>query len=209
MADGSENATKQPAAADTIPRTPAATDAPERTKYLAGIYERSTQAGQENGSQVEHRSGGDSIADMAQAKLGQNLRPDLAEWTRDGKFGAAASVAEILKQSGAKFDSVVKTASATGEAQNVDVPLTVKSLEEQLQKQGWTQVKPGSQPQPNDVVVAFRDENKYSGHTGIVGEDGKVFFNNSRTGRWGESTVQHFTSDPTFKSVGYMRPPEK
>lgn len=95
-----------------------------------------------------------------------------------GRLGCAAAVSEVLRDAG------VRGVRSAGVAQAA----------EQLTRQGWTQHSGLDKAEPGDVVVVVRRSGWRNGgggaHIGIVGEDGKVYHNKSKTGRWTEDSLQ-------------------
>lgn len=94
----------------------------------------------------------------------------------NGRLGCAASVSEVLQRSGYRY------ANHAG----------VGGLESQLMQNGWRKA-PLSSAQPGDVVMVGRSRGWRAGggaaHVGIVGENGRVYHNNSARGKWVEDNL--------------------
>lgn len=82
----------------------------------------------------------------------------------DPNLGCAASVSRILSAAGYNLPSTESTAQ----------------LYENMVKAGWQQVPLGT---PGSVVIAPTEGSNY-GHVGIVGNDGRIYSNSSKTGTW-------------------------
>jgi hypothetical protein len=103
--------------------------------------------------------------DASEASLGKSMWTAHAAVTQNGRLGGAASVSAVLRESGVRVDE-----------------LSISGLEDSLRNKGWQRI-PLEEAQPGDVVVAWRNRPN-DGNTGIIGEDGSVYSNNSATGQW-------------------------
>jgi hypothetical protein len=133
------------------------------------------------------------IAKNAAADVGQQM------WThygdnkdvQNGKYGCAASVSEVLQQSGYAY------ADST----------TVQGLQQELQAKGWSTT---TTPQPGDVVLGYRgtgpDSLGEGAHTGIVGPGQTVF--NNKSGTWEQTPLGDFNSANFPGGVTYLHPPK-
>ena len=162
-------------------------------------------------------SGGlrDRLLTNAQQDVGQELWNQVPEvWNGQkpiGDYGCAASVSEVLKQSGVPVESA-----------------SVTDMRNKLIDQGWTEA-PISQAQPGDVVVGLAGDPKSGGsflgdgaHTGIVSsvqtdDNGnqqiRVLNNNSLNGdpngdgqpSWSETSLGQKFGE--FPYVTVLKPP--
>jgi hypothetical protein len=82
----------------------------------------------------------------------------------DPNLGCAASVSKILNTQGYNIPSTQST----------------DQLYQEIVQAGWQSVALGT---PGSVVIAPSVGSNH-GHAGIVGSDGRIYSNNSRTGRW-------------------------
>lgn len=109
-------------------------------------------------SDENRRTHSDDVADAALNNVGKLLwdKSPNANILADGKLSAAASVSEVLKQTGVPVDEA-----------------SVKGLADRLQNVGWEQV-PLDQAKPGDVIVGLGQGGR-NGDAGIVGADGKIY----------------------------------
>ena len=115
----------------------------------------------------------------------------------NGRLAGAASVSMVLQDLGYKYaDSA-----------------NVGKLSEQLIKQGWSMV-PADQAKPGDVVYGGRLGKDWragggNAHVGIVGKDGKVWHNDSASGKWQQdSMADSFPEGKYGNQVWVLRPPQ-
>ena len=88
----------------------------------------------------------------------------------DPNLGCAASVSAILNQNGYNLPSTQSTSQ----------------LYTEMVQAGYQPVPPGT---PGSVIISPTEGTNH-GHTGIVGSDGRIYSNSSRSGRWeGNYTV--------------------
>jgi hypothetical protein len=107
-----------------------------------------------------------------------------------GNLGCAASVSEVMETAG-----VPKSMFSAG----------CILLEEKIIKSGGHRV---ANPQPGDLVFGRRGPGKH-GHVGIVGEDGKVYHNNSGKKYWVEAGLDKvFNRKRGFIDIHYVRLPD-
>lgn len=137
-----------------------------------------------------HSAGSERAAEttlsMARASVGRVLWGDFASVVRGGRLGCAASVSEILQESG------IKGIRSAG----------VSDLVSQARKHGYERL-PISQARPGDIVYGTEPGGGGGGgtsHVGIVGEHGKVYHNKSSTGRWTEDRLSRVFSSRRFGS---------
>lgn len=120
------------------------------------------------------------VAARASANVGQSLWTEQASLTQNGVLGCAVSVSKNLRQAGVVDGNFMQAA--------------VVGLDNALQAKGWQKVDI-SQAQPGDVIIGYRTSNPAAStgggaHTGIVGEGGRFYSNNSNTGKWDEDSKQ-------------------
>lgn len=139
-----------------IPMTPTAQterNLNEATKF--SLTDGSNKDDQETPRFLRH-----DVADAASSRdnIGQLLwdQGRYKEAVANGKLSAAASVSEILQQTGVPADTA-----------------SVKGLDDQLRSFGWTEV-PISEARPGDVVIGLGAAGR-GGDAGIVGADGKIY----------------------------------
>jgi hypothetical protein len=119
-----------------------------------------------------------SLADAAVANVGRlNTTQDAG--TQGGALACADAVTRIV------HDQL-----------GINLPKTTSTAElySNLRKGGWQEVDPNT---PGAVIVSPTQGERH-GHTGIVGEDGKIYSNSSRTGLWG----QNYTVDSWKQTFG-------
>jgi hypothetical protein len=114
---------------------------------------------------------GSKIAAVARADVGRSL------WTGDlpnGHLGCASSVSRVLREAGAA---------------NVR-ELSVNGLDHALQNRGW-QKDSFENRRPGDVIIV--NGGSRHGHTGIVGDNPNVTYNNhSGSGRWSQDGADYW-----------------
>lgn len=116
---------------------------------------------------------------------------------RNGRLAGAAAVSMILQDIGYK---------------NAD-SANVGTLSTKLEKDGWQKV-PLSEAKPGDVIYGGRLGKDWragggNAHIGIIGADGKVWHNDSSTGRWqADSIADSFPGGKYGDQVWVLRPPQ-
>lgn len=115
----------------------------------------------------------------------------------NGRLAGAASVSMVLQDLGYNYaDSA-----------------NVGKLSDQLVKQGWSMV-PADQAKPGDVVYGGKLGKDWragggNAHVGIIGKDGKVWHNNSASGKWQQdSMADSFPESKYGNQVWVLRPPQ-
>lgn len=116
---------------------------------------------------------------------------------QNGRLAGAAAVSMVLQDIGYSYaDSA-----------------NVGKLSDQLEQQGWEKV-PLSQAKPGDVVYGGRLGKDWragggNAHVGIVGQDGKVWHNDAKTGNWKADLVESsFPPERYGEQVWVLRPPQ-
>lgn len=115
--------------------------------------------------------------------------------TAKGKYGGAASVSVILQSQGYDY---AKSAS-------------VSQLTNSMISKGW-QLVGVNDAKPGDIIFGGKTGTNWrngggNGRVGIVGEDGKVYNNNSETGKWTLSDKQQVFGREFGDQVWILRPP--
>lgn len=136
-----------------------------------------------------------AIAEAAVRSNGQRM------WRTTGaNLGCAESISNVLKAAGNDVGNHTMNAA----------------LFDALQQRGWQVIQSDrtfGQAQPGDVVFAGRApgmgwRNIQGGaHAGVVGTDGNIYSNNSRSGVMIGVDKQRFTRDPRYQSYYILRPP--
>lgn len=140
------------------------------------------------------------ILNVAKTSVNRRLwaKSDFANMVKGGRLGCAASVSEVLKDSGYRY------ANSAGVGGLVDI----------LQKNGWTKV-PLDQSQPGDVVYGGKPGTRWwegggNAHIGVVGENGQVFHNSSGRKHWVQDKLTSVFNTNRFGNQRYaLRPPTK
>lgn len=133
-------------------------------------------------------SQGDKIAALAKTAADQHQQLWKADPGVPGDLGCASSVSAVLRQGGTNIDQI-----------------NTKNLGTALKTQGW-QTTPN--PQPGDVVIGERSSDRSQpGHTGIVGQGGVVYDNNSNTGQFTKDPLSSFNTHEYGAGVTYYAPP--
>lgn len=139
------------------------------------------------------------IYDAARSSVGRRMwqQSDFAPDTSDGRLGATSSVSEVLQAAGFQY--------ANGGR--------VSTLARQLLARGWQPVSL-DQLRPGDVLYGGKNERWEEGggnaHIAIVGTNGRVFHNDSRSGVWSEADVRDaFSSQEFGRRVWALRPPDQ
>jgi hypothetical protein len=138
------------------------------------------------------------ILDVAQKSVNKRLwaRSDFANQVKGGRLGCAASVSEVLRESGFNY------ANSAGVGGMVDI----------LKRHGWTQV-PLSESRAGDVVYGGKPGTRWwagggNAHIGIVGEGGQVFHNSSGRKHWVQDNLTSVFNSKRFGNQRYaLRPP--
>jgi hypothetical protein len=129
----------------------------------------------------------EALLAAALADVGKQLWRGMAG-TENGNLGCAAAVTAILHDE--LHLNIAKTVSTN-------------DLYEELKRAGWKKIDvttSGTVIPPGAVIVSPKCDAMH-GHTGIVGEKGAIYSNNSQTGLWD----QHLTVDkwvPHYKPCG-------
>lgn len=111
----------------------------------------------------------------AQNSVGKVMWGDFASDVKGGRLGCAASVSEVLEQTGIRG---IKSALVTDFAR-------------QAVRRGYERL-PLSQGRPGDIVYGVEPGGGNGGgdaHIGVVGANGLVYHNRSSTGRWSEDSL--------------------
>ncbi len=131
----------------------------------------------------------------AEAKpwVGSRYEPQV----QNGRLAGAAAVSMVLQDIGYDYaDSA-----------------NVGKLSSQLEQKGWQKV-PLDQAKPGDVIYGGRLGKDWragggNAHIGIVGQDGKVWHNDSKTGNWqADSVASSFPPEKYGEQVWVLRPPQ-
>lgn len=168
---------------------------PENQQFMKAAedaYPLALRRVMENGTgEIDLTEAGKKISSAAKASLGQALWLRHASATQNGNLGCAASVSSVLRDAGvARVDE-----------------LAVTGLAQKLRSQGW-EARPFNQRQPGDVIIALGSAGRH-GHTGIVGENPNVTYNNhSSSGRWSADPAGYWTRG-RWPVVYVLRPPER
>ncbi|MCA9803624.1 MAG: hypothetical protein KC777_16745 [Cyanobacteria bacterium HKST-UBA02] len=133
-----------------------------------------------------------NIANVAMANVGRQL------WTFirgvGANLGCAASVSAVLDRAGYHY------------ARNA----AVGGLEGQLLSNGWQKL-PVSMARPGDVVIGARTPYYRQGgggsHIGVVGYNGRVYHNSSRSGQWSQADISYYAGGRFRYGSWVLRPP--
>lgn len=116
---------------------------------------------------------------------------------QNGRLAGAAAVSMVLQDLGYNYaDSA-----------------NVGKLSDQLIKQGWSMV-PADQAKAGDIVYGGRLGKDWragggNAHIGIVGKDGKIWHNDSATGKWQQDSMADSFPDGKYgNQVWVLRPPQ-
>jgi len=172
--------------------TPTVADPPRRNQYPTDNPNNPTYSAE----QPTYSSAvADAVANAAVQSNGRQM------WRTTGaNLGCAESISNILKAAGSDVGNHTMNAA----------------LFDALQQKGWTVIqtdKSYAQAKPGDVVFAGRApgtqwRNIQGGaHAGIVGTDGKIYSNSSRTGVVVGVDTKRWTYDPRYQSFFILRPP--
>ncbi|HEY9793760.1 MAG TPA: hypothetical protein V6D22_25415, partial [Candidatus Obscuribacterales bacterium] len=155
-------------------------DAAYKQYALAVMHEQNPQGN------IDMSNAGGKIAAVARADVGTALwRGDLGS----GNLGCASSVSNVLRQSGVA---------------NVR-ELSVNGLSHQLQRRGWRATSFENR-QPGDVIIV--DGGSRHGHTGVVGENASVTYNNhSGSGRWSRDDANYWYRRARGQRLYVLRAP--
>lgn len=149
-------------------------------------YALAVQHEQNPGGNINMSDAGNKIAAVARADVGGILWGRHASVVQGGRLGCASSVTKVLQQAGVT---------------NVD-DAGVQSMSDKLKRQGW-QAYSFNQRRPGDVIIAQGGAS--SGHTGIVGQDVNVTYDNhSGNGRWSTDAASHWGA---WRRVYVLRAP--
>lgn len=113
----------------------------------------------------------------------------------NGKYGGAASVSQLLKGLGYEYaDSA-----------------SVSQLTQKMIANGW-QLVGANDAKPGDIIFGGKVGTNWrngggNGRVGVVGEDGKVFYNNSENGNWSSADKQKVFGSEFGDQVWILRPP--
>lgn len=137
----------------------------------------------------------DAIANIAMQSNGRRM------WTDTGaNLGCAQSVAGMLRAANVRIDNLRR----------------VGDVFDALQRNQWRAIQTDKNLtglKPGDVIVCGRAPGmQWKGvdggaHMGIVGADGKIYSNNSRTGVVIGVDAERFTRDPRYQSFYILRSP--
>lgn len=131
----------------------------------------------------------------AQSAVGRVMWGDFASVVKGGRLGCAASVSEVLEQTGIRG---IKSALVTDFAS-------------QAMRRGYERL-PLSQGRPGDIVYGVEPGGGGGGgsaHIGIVGSGGAVYHNRSSSGRWGEDRLASVFNRGRFGSqLWVLRAPQ-
>jgi hypothetical protein len=162
----------------------------QAAQRLAGISDARTA---NPGQPLEWQEVNQRILLAAKQSVGKPMwsyGPWSAKSLEYGNLGCAASTSEIMELAG-----LPKSTFSAG----------CILLEEKIIKAGGYRV---SEPQPGDLVFGSRGPGKH-GHVGIVGEDGKLYHNNSAKKYWVEADLDKvFNRKRGFIDIHYVRLPE-
>lgn len=133
-----------------------------------------------------------NIANIAMANVGRRL------WTFirgvGANLGCASSVSAVLDRGGYNY---ARSASVGG-------------LEGQLLSNGWQKL-PVNMARPGDVVIGARTPYYRQGgggsHIGVVGYNGRVYHNSSRSGQWSQADISYYSGGRFRYGSWVLRPP--
>lgn len=133
-----------------------------------------------------------NIANIAMANVGRQL------WTFirgvGANLGCAASVSAVLDRAGYRY---ARSAAVGG-------------LEGQLLSNGWQKL-PVNMARPGDVVIGARTPYYRQGgggsHIGVVGYNGRVYHNSSRSGQWSQADISYYSGGRFRYGSWVLRPP--
>lgn len=131
----------------------------------------------------------------ARNAVGHVMWRDFASVVEGGRLGCAASVSEVLEQTGIRG---IKSALVTDFAS-------------QAMRRGYERL-PLSQGRPGDIVYGVEPGGGGGGgsaHIGVIGAGGAVYHNRSRSGRWSEDRLASVFNQGRFgRNLWVLRAPQ-